>query len=42
MIDIVYGPAKGKLEIVAEAARSVQLSEVVAAGAEDELGRRIE
>jgi hypothetical protein len=36
-IDVVYGPAKGKLEALADAARSVQLLEVVAAGAEDEL-----
>jgi hypothetical protein len=36
-IDVVYGPAKDKLEALADAARSVQLLEVVAAGAEDEL-----
>jgi hypothetical protein len=36
-IDVVYGPAKGPLEIVAQALRSVQLLEVVADGAADEL-----
>src|SRR5262249_44451859 len=36
-IDVVYGPAKGRLEIAAQVARSVQLLEVVAEGAADEL-----
>ena len=35
-IDVVYGPAKGRLEIAAQVARSVQLLEV-AEGAADEL-----
>jgi hypothetical protein len=36
-IDVVYGPAKGRLEFVAQAARSIELLEVVAAGASEEL-----
>jgi hypothetical protein len=36
-IDVVYGPAKGSVETIAEAIRSVQLLEVVAAGASEEL-----
>ena len=36
-IDVIYGPAKGSLETVAQAARSVQLLEVVAEGATNEL-----
>jgi hypothetical protein len=36
-IDVVYGPAQGRLEIAAQVARSVELLEVVAAGAAEEL-----
>jgi putative metallopeptidase DUF4344 len=36
-IDVVYGPANGRLETIAQAARSVQLLEVVAEGATNEL-----
>jgi hypothetical protein len=36
-IDVVYGAAQGRLEIAAQVARSVQLLEVVAAGAAEEL-----
>jgi hypothetical protein len=36
-IDVIYGPAKGKLESLAQALRSLQLLEVVAAGASEEL-----
>ncbi len=36
-IDVAYGPASGRLETIAQAARSVQLLEVVAEHAADEL-----